>query len=579
MGDMEKLEFVHRLERGLDHVRSALPDAFDAQSIDRRIKRALRDAIPLNAPPDWAAPLADTVLIDWHQLLLEDLEQFIEVFHQRDRHSLQLRFVGLTDEALASQLTTGSRFMRVTRLLAELLTAASDAGWMLPRLDPALFVVQGERIDADWPALNQAMFNMESNRLLQAFNVGSMHPALRKREIPHVLTSAAATSHAFAHFVFSTLARLPSAANQPSWQNQVERFRVYNPHLPAALRDWLRKWLRLAPESELTPLECWQALDDLVCQLDARREFTDVQHDSGAESLFGRTKRGNQNEDALFVLEAAPGVTLLAVADGVSTAGIGTGGQASFVVREYQESERERLVEQLTRLAQSKTAAADAWHFVESFFDNCHLAIVERINRYLCDDTAAYVGDTMSSTLVLALVLGNRAFIGHWGDSRAYVVSSRTAVRLTEDHNQEMGALMSSRDSIYEQPAGADALVNVLGQCRRDAESGTCVPVAQEVSRDELLLQPDEWLLLCSDGLLSGLKGGSDGEKERRLVSIIDAGRDGSCRELARQLARSADDEKGDDNISVVLLRTQSGEDQTRNTPVKRRQAVGYAHS
>ena len=556
--DKKMVDFTQRLQRALEHLLTAFPHAFDEQTLARRIGLALRESIPVNPPPDWAASLADTLLIDWHQLLLEDVERFNEVFQHRDRYSVQVRFAQLDEAALASQLTSGSDFMRVTRLLAELLTAANHAGWMIPRLEPALFAIEGERIDADWAALDKGMFNSYSDRLLRAYDIGWMHPALRKREIPSGLTPAAATTHSFAYFILNALARVPAAANQASLQNQVDRFRVYNPTLPAALRDWLRKWLRLPPECEQTPVECWQALDNLVRELDGRREISGVLHETGAESLFGRNKRGNQNEDALFVLEAGPGVTLLAVADGVSTAGIGTGGQASFVVREYQERERQSLVDELTRLAQSETVEADAWRFIESFFEKCHLQIVERINRYLGDDTATAKGDTMSSTLVLALVIGNRVFIGHWGDSRAYVLSHRSAIRLTEDHNEEMEALLVSRESPYEQPAGGDALVSVLGQCSRDAESGACVPLAQQVPREAVLLQPDEWLLLCSDGLFSGLKGSNDSEKEERLISILNEVGGRSCRELARQLARRADDDKGDDNISVVLLRTLS---------------------
>ena len=578
-GDEKMVDFTQRLQRALEHLLTAFPHAFDEQTLARRIGLALRESIPLNPPPNWAAPLADTLLIDWHQLLLEDVEHFNEVFQQRERHSLRVRFSELDDAALASQLTSGSDFMRVTRLLAELLTAANHAGWMIPRLEPALFAIEGERIDADWAALDKGMFNSYSDRLLRAYDIGWMHPALRKREIPSGLTPAAATTHGFAYFILSTVARVPAAANQASLQNQVERFRVYNPKLPAALRDWLRTWLRLPAESEQTPVECWQALDDLVRGLDARRETPGVPHETGAESLFGRNKRGNQNEDALFVLEAGPGVTLLAVADGVSTAGIGTGGQASFIVREYQERERKSLMDQLTGLAQSETVEADAWSFIESFFEKCHLAIVERINSYLADHTSTPKGDTMSSTLVLALVIGNRVFVGHWGDSRAYVVSTHSAIRLTEDHNQEMEALLVSRESLYEQPAGGDALVSVLGQCRRDTESGTCVPLAQKVPREGLLLQPDEWLLLCSDGLFSGLMGGNDSEKEQRLISVLDEGRDRSCRELARQFARRADDDKGDDNISVVLLRTRSADAASPGASTNSKRLVGHSHS
>lgn len=555
MNDTDLDDLMQRLQRTLDYVLNAFPDSLSPEMILKAFSAVLREAIPLNPAPNWTDALTATTLIDWHALLIEDPERFESLFNQREPYSLPALFGKRDAPALAEQLRTDSPLMIGAQRLAELLTAANRAGLMVTRLEPSHYFLFDDCLDADWESLQNAM-RTGTNRLLSSYELGWMHPALRKREIPQDLTPSAATTHSYAYWLLHTLTQLPPAANQASLLDQIERFRLYNPHLPCELRTWLRTWLRLPADANQTPLDCWEALQALVLYRDTSPTVKTAQHETGGESLFGRNKRGHQNEDCLVIIDAVPGVTLLAVADGVSTATLGTGGQASFTVRELAERQRQSLIDQLKTLADSEDWEAEGWQLIETFFENAHQAVVEKINSHLTGDAEPPVTEgTMSSTLVLALVRGHRVLIGHWGDSRAYRLSRQYAVRLTEDHNVEMETLLRSRGSSYERPAQGAPLVRVLGQCRYDPDAGRFVAMEQKVSRDTCRLGPDDWLLLCSDGLLGGLKGDSEAEKEQRLLAVLERHRKASCRELARQFARAADDDKGDDNITAVLLR------------------------
>ncbi len=542
-----------------------------SQNLFRHFYETLLKVAPLNPPPRWAEKLADEVFIDWSQMLLDDQEEFNRAFNQFEQLNLTTRFKELSAPQLAAQLTPDSEWLTTTRLLAEVLTAAVQAGQMVPRLDPTLFMLHHQRLDADWEALAQQM-DAAAQRQVGTYALGWMHPALRKGSIPNELAPAAATTHSFAYFIFHTLAwQLPSAADQKSLLNQIDRFRVYNPHLPPELRGWLREWLRLKADDQRTPLDCWQALAALVAER-AARSACDVAHEKmGANGTFGRYKRSNQSEDEHFKL-SVPGISLLAVADGVSTASVGSGGQASFAVRKTFENQKPKLTAQLQRLLvlPLESAAADAaadgstaesfetagWQFLETFFENCQHVVVDEINNLVTPETPA-AADTMSSTLVLALVRGNQALIGHWGDSRAYRLSTRAAVRLTEDHNHELEVL-SHREARYEQPQQGAPLIRVVGQCEFDLASGCYLSVPQKMSRDRCLLAGDEWLLLCSDGLLSSVPGETEAEKEQFLASIAATHAQDDCCELAWQLMRQTDAALGNDNIMVVLLRIQT---------------------
>lgn len=551
---------LDKVNRILIYLLERFPENFSPDTLERSLFfGGLRNAVPLNPAPDWADELDAGLLIDWCDLLFEDLDRFEQLFDYPQEHSFQAHFAALNAEELAALLTPGSEFLMATRALAEVLGAANRVGLMLSRIDPKLFVIHEGRIDPDWKTL-ESRFSLKGETRLNNYDIGWMHQALRKREIPPGMTPSAATTHTFAYLILYTLTRLPPAANQASLLNQIERFRVYNPRLPPELRAWLRHWLRLPANTEQTPLDCWKGLHDLVCSAASRSENTQVQHEVGGDSVFGRNKRGCQNEDCLYILDTVPGITLLGVADGVSTAAIGTGGQASFTVREIAYRQNSTLVSQLQALVESDDWEAAGWKLIEAFFENCHRAVVDKINACLTDETPAALEDTMSSTLVLALVRGNQALIGHWGDSRAYRLSATSAVRLTEDHNREMEVLLASKGTTYQQPEQGAPLTRVVGQCRAVSEGGTCEPVAQKVSRDHCLLAPDEWLLLCSDGLLGGLLGANDAEKEARVIEIATRHGAAGCRELARQLVRTADDDKGDDNITAVLLRVHDRE-------------------
>ncbi len=102
-----------------------------------------------------------------------------------------------------------------------------------------------------------------------------------------------------------------------------------------------------------------------------------------------------------------------------------------------------------------------------------------------------YMG--MGTTIVAALVTGNRLAIGHAGDSRAYLMSSGKLARLTTDDSWAATILAGRAEaadaSISTHPM-RNVLTNVLG-AREQAD----------VHLSEHDLAGGEFVLLCSDGL------------------------------------------------------------------------------
>lgn len=143
----------------------------------------------------------------------------------------------------------------------------------------------------------------------------------------------------------------------------------------------------------------------------------------------------------------------------------------------------------------------------------------------------------MASTAALFFLHGRSATVGHIGDSRIYLCRAGSMRLLTRDHSvvQTMvaeGILTEAEARTH--PSG-HILTRSLGQ--QDAKLDTA----------ELELQPDDLILLCSDGLWACLS------EEQISLALIHAGRDTEATvDMLLQLALKAG---AADNISIVLVR------------------------
>jgi protein phosphatase len=149
----------------------------------------------------------------------------------------------------------------------------------------------------------------------------------------------------------------------------------------------------------------------------------------------------------------------------------------------------------------------------------------------------------MGSTVVLAIVnqdatAGTHAWIGHIGDSRAYLARSGQLIRITRDHSAVEALL--SRNLISPEEAlhhpDASVLTRSLGH----------LPEV-EINIEKVPLQAGDNLLLCSDGLWGYVP-----EQEIQLVVINPELTVETMAETLRGLAMAAG---GHDNIGIELVR------------------------
>ncbi|MBF0566511.1 MAG: Stp1/IreP family PP2C-type Ser/Thr phosphatase [Nitrospirae bacterium] len=142
----------------------------------------------------------------------------------------------------------------------------------------------------------------------------------------------------------------------------------------------------------------------------------------------------------------------------------------------------------------------------------------------------------MGATVVLAIVRGDKVAIAHMGDSRAYMLSNGQLRQLTEDHSV-VQLLIRSGEITAEEAAAHPA----RGKITR------CVGMAGEAfpEIDVLQVEPDDRLLLCSDGL-TGMVADS------AITGILTA--QGDEDEACRALVKAANMAGGVDNITVLIV-------------------------
>ena len=241
--------------------------------------------------------------------------------------------------------------------------------------------------------------------------------------------------------------------------------------------------------------------------------------------IAGRTHRGrarDHNEDCVFPdTESSPPqrLDLLIVADGVG--GKLAGETASRVAVE---TILETLPAGLVReLDSEKTRRAI-------------ISTTEKANGRIAEMAQSEEGlHGMATTLTWALLKENRAYMGHVGDSRAYLIRGGEIEQLTEDHTEaakmvEMGLLTAEE---AEQSRWGDVLTRALGD-----------HPTVEVDLLELELMPGDALLLCSDGLTKHVK-------SEELMDVVLAVQRPEL--ICRTLIDKANERGGTDNISVVV--------------------------
>ena len=141
----------------------------------------------------------------------------------------------------------------------------------------------------------------------------------------------------------------------------------------------------------------------------------------------------------------------------------------------------------------------------------------------------------MATTLTAALIRYPDLMVAHVGDSRCYLYRNGRLKRLTHDHT--VAELYSSQGQLDSQTASQSPMRHVLWNCLGGLEA------TFQVEKLHHRLNPNDWVLLCTDGLGRHV---SDSEIEQII------GNNPSPRTVCKQLKEIAINRGGNDNLTIV---------------------------
>lgn len=241
--------------------------------------------------------------------------------------------------------------------------------------------------------------------------------------------------------------------------------------------------------------------------------------------FYGITDIGIQrkeNQDRIYISNENSDTKLFIVADGMG--GAKAGGVASKMAIEYV---REKILSEIEEVKDDR----------EKVEELLRRAIIDA-NKYVYNkslDNPDYSG--MGTTLSIALIIKNKVYIGHVGDSRIYRIRKQIMRQLTKDHSYV--AVLVQNGTITKVEAENHPQKNVLLKV---------VGCEENVEPDILVkgFLKDDVLLMCSDGLTNMLS-------TEEIFEEVSNGKENlerTCNNLISHSKKNG----GYDNISVILI-------------------------
>ena len=152
---------------------------------------------------------------------------------------------------------------------------------------------------------------------------------------------------------------------------------------------------------------------------------------------------------------------------------------------------------------------------------------------------------SMGTTVTLGLRVNNELYLGHVGDSRAYLIRRSVIRQLTQDHSVVAGLLkagMITQEEARQHP-DRGKIFRCLG-----SSPNILIDTYKEIGNEEkLILQRGDSLVFCTDGLATHV---SDDEILTEIEKPDDA------YDACQRLIWLANQRGGTDNISVIVVKS-----------------------
>jgi serine/threonine protein phosphatase PrpC len=247
----------------------------------------------------------------------------------------------------------------------------------------------------------------------------------------------------------------------------------------------------------------------------------------GVNSDVGRLRQNNQ--DAVFTFfgthisaEDRPDFGMFAVADGMG--GHMEGEKASAITTRVI---GERLIEELYLKMILSPRNAEDRPIISEVLEQAILRANDAVTEQVPDG---------GTTLTACVVMGDIVYVGHVGDSRAYLIANNSIEQITRDHS--LVQRLIELDQLTPEEAAHHQQKNVLYRAIGQSDN-------LEVDAVTRRLPPGSRLLICSDGLWGQVN-------DMMLLETVRNAK--SPQEAVDKLIMVANERGGPDNISAILI-------------------------
>ncbi len=358
-----------------------------------------------------------------------------------------------------------------------------------------------------------------------------------------VNSCALADQFALALLVYAILAQ-----GIPAQADQLPALRTFIPNLPHGVESAI---LRALSEDPQRRFESCRAFGRALFTGGLTLAAPASRYQMAAATEIGRLKRQSMpvNQDAWFIgFDASTRRGLLLIADGISTADVGSGDLASAKVFEAVRDAWEGPVGEILRTHGG--TLTENWHktVLEAVLDDANTRIYAFLKQPIFVGMLDPMTHSPGSTAILGLLDGDQLTVATVGDSCLYLLRNGVLELVSVEQNLYTRLVQERRDP--RDVADRDslgALTHSVGNFFFDNDGGISLR-RLDPRLMTLNLCAGDRLLICTDGVPDCL--GSDASQiiARELAHGDDA------QKIATSLCQLADDALGADNITALVL-------------------------
>ncbi|MTI67594.1 MAG: Stp1/IreP family PP2C-type Ser/Thr phosphatase [Firmicutes bacterium] len=239
----------------------------------------------------------------------------------------------------------------------------------------------------------------------------------------------------------------------------------------------------------------------------------------GVSSDVGKIRDINQDSYFCSNIEALP---LFAVADGMGghNAGEIASSLAIDIIKKYLYDNKEDLINGLITTPK----------FINDSLNKANEAILAHsLNNEKCNG--------MGTTITMVYLTKEEIFVGHVGDSRAYLLREKSLKQLTHDHS--LVAELVRNGSITEEEAINHPQKNIITRALGTDKDLKVDILSREIKEDDIIM-------LCTDGLTNMVS-------DKEITEIILKNK--NIEKASKALTTTANRLGGSDNTTVMLIK------------------------